>query len=126
MEQASDAIYNKHRITPPKNERQTLMGVKTQTESKDDGEQCVKFRAGIPKFLQPTNQRVADLKRTDVGFQTPPKNEKIAPSTPKSQRQPKRVGTPKLPTCLAEIPVTPENKYGFLRSFDGKIKMLYV
>lgn len=114
MQEANNEIYNKNRITPPKNERQTLMGVMTAT---DDEEQSVKFRGGIPKYLLPKNQRIADLKQAESDLQTPSKNDKSAPSTPKSKRKQKDVHTPK---CVADIPVTPENKYGFLRSFDGK------
>lgn len=124
MQQATE-IYDKHDITPPKNIRQTLMNVLTPS-LRDDAEadaETLHFRRGLPKFLQPINRRIEDLQRNEIGNQDSPKadvNVNQKPVTPKSQRKLKvNGGSVSLPTCVKEIPVTPENKYGFLRSFDG-------
>lgn len=127
MQQANDEIYNKHDITAPTNLRQTLMNV--MTPSLRDGPEAevasINFRKALPKFLQlPTNRRIEDLQRKELVF--PPESPKSdatvtkKASTPKSQRKTaKDTGFKTLPTCVADIPVTPDNKYGFLRSFDG-------
>lgn len=118
MQQASE-IYKQHDITPPNNTRQTLMNVMSQS-LRDGPESEVKFRHGLPKFLQPTNRRIEDLQRAEKAIPESPKSGEAAkkPATPRSQRKNKGDAST-LPTCVNDIPATPDNKYGFLRSFDG-------